>query len=121
MLGRELAKRAGIAPNYLSKILWTLGTAGLIDATRGSSGGYRLRKNPEEIHLIEVVKLFEKSQQWAACFLGGGRECSDSSPCSAHETWNQVGKAYMCFLESTTIAQISDHSPAPPDGASPDA
>lgn len=32
--GRELAKRAGIPANYLSKILWTLGGAGFIGATR---------------------------------------------------------------------------------------
>src|SRR5690349_4716071 len=40
MLGRDLAEQAGIPANYLSKIMWTLGNAGLIDATRGNHGGY---------------------------------------------------------------------------------
>ena len=31
MLGREIAEQAAIPANYLSKILWTLGNAGIID------------------------------------------------------------------------------------------
>ena len=58
MLGRELADRAEVPPNYLSKILWALGNAGIIDATRGNGGGYRLKRTPSEIRLFEVVELF---------------------------------------------------------------
>jgi hypothetical protein len=39
MLGRELAEQAAIPANYLSKILWTLENAVIIDATRGNRGG----------------------------------------------------------------------------------
>lgn len=49
MLGRQLAEGAGIPANYLSKILWTLGNAGIIDATRGNHGGYRLKRSAGEI------------------------------------------------------------------------
>src|SRR5215471_1965372 len=52
ILGRELAKEASIPANYLSKILWTLGNAGIIDATRGSGGGYRLRRGPGAARLF---------------------------------------------------------------------
>jgi DNA-binding IscR family transcriptional regulator len=48
-LGRGLAKQAHIPANYLSKILWTPGGAGIIDATRGSGGEYRLQFAPDEI------------------------------------------------------------------------
>ena len=41
-LGRQLAAREGIPHNYLAKILKELNSAGIVSATRGIGGGYRL-------------------------------------------------------------------------------
>ena len=54
-----LAKRADVPATYLSKVLATLGRAGLVQATRGARGGYRLAKSPDQIHLIDVIELFD--------------------------------------------------------------
>lgn len=112
LLGRELAEQAGIPANYLSKILWTLGNAGLIDATRGNGGGYRLRRCPGDIHLFEIVELFDRDRTKIACFLAGGRDCDQGNPCTAHEAWRAVRTAYIDFLRITTLADIS-HSRRP--------
>lgn len=108
--GRRLAEVAGIPPNYLSKILWTLGVAGLIDAIRGSGGGYRLRRRAESIRLVEVVELFDRQRWSQSCFLSSGRECDEAHQCAAHNAWRRVRTAYAEFLESTTIA---DFAPPP--------
>ena len=107
MLGRDLAERAGIPANYLSKILWTLGNAGLIDATRGNRGGYRLARRAAEIHLFEVVELFDRDRAAVSCFLDGAKECDSQDPCPAHEAWRGVKTAYLDFLRTTTVADIS--------------
>jgi Rrf2 family protein len=109
MLGRELAGQASIPANYLSKILWTLGNAGIIDATRGNRGGYRLRRNAAEIRLFEVVELFERDwdRDNVSCFLGGGKTCDRQNSCSAHEAWREVRIAYFDFLHTKTLADIS--------------
>jgi Rrf2 family protein len=107
ILGRELAKRAEIPANYLSKILLAVGNAGIIEATRGSGGGYRLLRDPHEIRLVEVVDLFDKPRVKPMCLLAGKRRCSDLEPCTAHDRWREVMAAYMKFLEATTIAEIS--------------
>jgi Rrf2 family protein len=60
VLGRDLAESVEIPANYLSKVLVTLRNAGLVVTTRGSGGGYRLSKPAHEIHLIDVVELFEE-------------------------------------------------------------
>jgi len=106
LLGRELAVQAGIPANYLSKILWTLGNAGIIDATRGSGGGYRLKRSAAEIRLFEVVDLFDRDRSRSACLLGG-KECEQSYPCAAHDGWRGVRSAYLDFLHTTTLADIS--------------
>ncbi len=107
-LGRDLAEEAGIPANYLSKILWTLGNAGIIDATRGNGGGYRLKRDAAGIYLFEIVELFDRERAHHACLLGGGKECDAANPCPAHEAWRHVRTVYLDFLHTTTVADISD-------------
>ncbi len=107
ILGRDLAKRADIPANYLSKILWALGGAGIIEATRGTKGGYRIHRNPEDVLLADVVELFEKGRANPHCILAGRELCSDQNPCSAHHAWREARAAYVNFLQTTTIADIA--------------
>jgi Rrf2 family protein len=118
VLGRDLAAKSDIPVNYLSKILLTLRNAGFLATARGTGGGYRLKKRPEEIRLLEVVELFEGSRAKPSCFLGGGKECSDADPCSAHQAWREVRRAYSHFLETTTIAAIAAPLPSKEEPAS---
>jgi len=110
ILGRDLAQDADIPANYLSKILLTLRNAGVLTTARGTGGGYRLRKSPDEIRLIHVVELFDGARARPACLLGC-KECSDQDPCSAHEAWHDVRAAYVAFLENTSLASISKDVP----------
>lgn len=107
MLGRELAETAGVPANYLSKILWTLGNAGIIDATRGNGGGYRLKRSPSEVYLFEIVELFDRDRGKLDCFLGGGKQCDETNPCTAHDAWRGLRSAYLDFLHRTSLADIS--------------
>lgn len=108
VLGRDLARSVGIPANYLSKVLLTLRNAGLVDTTRGSGGGYRLRRPATEIHLIDVVELFDEvSRTKPGCFLGRTRPCSEVKPCTAHSTWKGLQAAYLGFLVSTPLSAIS--------------
>ena len=109
ILGRDLAGAAGIPANYLSKVLLALRNAGIIAAVRGSGGGYRLRRPAAEIKLVEIVGVFDGHGAMQDCMLGGGRTCGDDDPCTAHAEWKHVRETYTHFLESTSIAQISQH------------
>lgn len=107
ILGRDLARAAGIPANYLSKLLLVLGNAGIIDATRGSGGGYRLRRKAADISLSEVVELFDRQRPEKRCLMGGTKECSEEERCGAHEEWRRVRASYWDFLARTTLAQMS--------------
>jgi len=117
ILGRELAERAMIPANYLSKILLILRNAGYVEATRGHGGGYRLLQSPDEIRLIDVVELFEGIRSRPGCLLGEKHDCSEATPCSAHTAWKEVRGAYLNFLESNTVADIAQPVKVP-DGKS---
>lgn len=117
VLGRDLAKDVDVPAHYLSKILAALARAGVLTASRGTRGGYRLARPAEEIKLIEVVEPFEGKRVRPGCLLEPDRPCGDGSGCSAHASWGKAKAAYLEFLESTTLADI--RSSAEPCGAPP--
>lgn len=59
MQGRRLAAEEGIPEGFLVQILQELKRLGLVTATRGSGGGYRLGRDPEELSLGEALDLVE--------------------------------------------------------------
>lgn len=105
--GRDIARRASIPQNYLAKILRTLGAAGLVDAARGTGGGYRLSRSPASIHLADVVGLFDPARSASECLLDNTSACSDATACAAHRSWRHVKEAYVRFLETTTLAKLA--------------
>jgi Rrf2 family protein len=128
MLGRDLAREVGVPAHYLSKVLATLARAGLLAATRGAHGGYRLARPAREIPLVEIVEPFEGQRARPGCLLRPGEPCVDDRTCSAHPEWAKVTAAYLGFLESTTLADIQEGaaagvlpspSPAPLSGPAP--
>jgi Rrf2 family protein len=106
VLGRDLAREVGVPAHYLAKVLATLARAGLLAATRGAKGGYRLARPAAEIPLLEIVEPFEGARARPGCLLRPGEPCGDDRTCSAHAEWAKVKTAYTGFLEATTLADI---------------
>ena len=55
----DLAERFGVSTHHLAKVLRTLAAAGLVQAERGASGGYRFTGNRRRVTLMDIVALFE--------------------------------------------------------------
>ena len=53
---REITDRHGIPGPFLVQILRTLRTAGWVQSTRGSQGGYRLSVDPTQITLLDIAE-----------------------------------------------------------------
>lgn len=106
VLGRDLSRQASVPGNYLSKIMLVMRNAGLVQATRGAGGGYRLARSSSSIRLLDIVSLFDSSAGQLECVLGGS-PCDLNKPCAAHEHWKQVRSHYIQFLEKTTLAELA--------------
>lgn len=66
----ELAEAVKAPEAYLSKILQSLNKATLVQARKGTKGGYALNKLPESISLFDVIVAVDPSQRILKCPLG---------------------------------------------------
>jgi len=107
LLGRDLALTSDIPNNYLAKILLALNKVGIVEASRGPGGGYRLKRPADTITLLEVARVFEGEAAVPSCFLQHSHLCTDGQPCSAHHAWKRVKNTYTAFLTRTTIGGIA--------------
>jgi Rrf2 family protein len=101
----EVSEALEIPANYLGKILHELARAGVLDSCRGKRGGFALAIPPEQLSLLRVVSLFDRVGEEPRCLLGRD-ECSDKSPCAAHQRWKGVSQQVTSFFQDTTVADL---------------
>lgn len=102
----QLADRLGVPGNYLSKTLHQLARAGVLESTRGKSGGFRLGRDAARITLLEVVQPFDDISGRRVCLLGRP-VCSDHAACPAHAKWKSVSDRNADFFRETTVADLT--------------
>lgn len=101
--GRVIAKGAGIPGPYLSQIMGDLVREGLLKATRGAGGGFRLARAAKDISLYDVLLRFEACLADERPCPFGNRICCDEDPCQSHEGWKKVRESFKRYLRRTSV------------------
>lgn len=99
----EIAEQTRVPAGYLSKVLQTLGRAGLITAARGLRGGYRLSRPAHAICMLEVVNAVEPLGRVHTCPLGLPEH---TSLCPLHRRIDDAVASIERQLESTTLQEL---------------
>jgi Rrf2 family protein len=68
---KDIADKHGISQRFLVQILLHLKGAGLVDSTRGATGGYLLAKAPSQISLADIVHAIDQQPPPAPSALSG--------------------------------------------------
>jgi Rrf2 family protein len=55
----DISQRWSIPKKFLEQILISLKTSGYVKSKKGSEGGYKLTKTPEQISLAEIIRLMD--------------------------------------------------------------
>ncbi len=107
VLAREIARHTGVAPPYLSRILYTLVKAGIVNAKRGYRGGFCLSRPGSRIAVLDVVDAVEHRPREPRCLLGLA-ECSDRTACPVHALWKTARSQVEAQLARLTLDQIAE-------------
>lgn len=103
----DIARRQQIPLPYLSQVLGVLVNGDLLISTRGPSGGYRLKKRPEDISLLEVVTLLQGPVTPTQCSGGNSEhDCDRFQGCGLAGVWSQLKTANEKVLGRTTLEEI---------------
>ena len=107
----EIASELDVPQNYLSKTLHQLARDGVLSATRGPAGGFRLAITPERLTLQRIISLFATAGG-RRCILGHGI-CGRVPACPAHARWAPVAEQMRDFYEATTVADLLPAASSP--------
>ncbi len=116
----ELARGTAVPRSVLEQVMPTLRSAGIVRSERGAHGGYRLNKEPEEITLERIVRLFQGPLAPIGCATRTQPEpCPMSVDCSLRFVWEAVRDATIRALAETTFADLAARAGGPWRDGSP--
>ncbi|WP_049236250.1 Rrf2 family transcriptional regulator [Moraxella canis] len=100
----DIAKRQSISISYLEQLFSKLRKKGLVNSTRGASGGYHLAKPLEDIDIMSIITAVDESINATQC--GGKGDCHDGAMCLTHDLWHNLSNHIETYLRKVTLAQL---------------
>ena len=104
----EIASAERLPLPYLEQIVAPLRAAGLVEATRGLHGGYRLSRHPSQVSVGEVVRRLEGPIALVECTTEGyvSGTCEREPGCTSRGVWRQVSEAINQVLNTLSLADL---------------
>lgn len=100
----QIASAYGISHNHLTKIVHKMRLQGLIDTTRGRSGGMRLARAPGSITVGEIVRWAEDDFALVECHVSGqDSNCVVFQTCNLRHGFRKALDAFMRELDAMTL------------------
>ncbi|MGI5898660.1 MAG: RrF2 family transcriptional regulator [Christensenellales bacterium] len=105
---KDIAERQGVSKKYLEQIVPSLNKAGILRASRGFQGGYRLSKPPAEYTVGDILRIMEGSLAPVACLENDPVKCVRSGDCATLPVWQGLSKVINEYLDSVTLQDMLD-------------
>jgi Rrf2 family protein len=112
----RLAEFHGVPAPYLAKSLQALTRAGIVEATSGRFGGYRLARPASAITLLDIVQAMEGKEPLFQCTeirrRGPSRVAGRDYPkvCGIATAMWRAERAWEDVLKDTTIADLAQQT-----------
>ena len=102
---RVAAEQNDVPYSFARSIQHSLVHAGIIESLRGVHGGMRLKVDPSQVTLKEVVEAVQGPFVMNNC-CAEGADCNRSCFCQFHPVWNGVQSLVSDYLASVTLEEI---------------
>ena len=100
----EITERSDIPARYLEQVLLQLKNAGVLSSKAGPGGGYRLRRDPGEVTLLEIVRLIDGPVAPVRCVSHTAYEkCPHEDDCALRPIMSDVRDAIAEILAGLTL------------------
>lgn len=102
---RRIAEGMDIPARFLPQVMADLVRGGLVEATTGRNGGYRLARPATAISLLDVVDAVEGDSRRRTCVLRGG-PCGLDGYCDVHDVFFAAQDAMLRTLAEASLASL---------------
>ena len=104
---KTLSHRRNLSVKYLEQILIQLGKSGLVTGSRGTNGGYKLSKKPDEYTAGEILRVMEGE-------LTPRGTCENNHLESKGNDffWKEFTNNINSFVDSITLEQLAQKNKA---------
>lgn len=106
----KIAEEERIPKKFLEQILLDLRNAGYLYSKKGAGGGYSLNKAPEEIFLVDILRITDGPIAMVPCasqkFYHKCDECKQETTCGIRDVFVDLRNAALKILSETSISDI---------------
>lgn len=106
---REISGSEGISLAYAEKLLHRLTKAGLALSVRGTRGGFRLSKSPDEVTVGQAVRALGSFLTHAAIcqrYTGDVSRCVHNKDCGLRPVWSTVNYHIRRLLDHLPLSVL---------------
>ncbi len=100
-----IAAATRLPPATVAKLLKALAHSGLVSATRGAAGGYRLARLPAAISVAEVVAAIDGDIGMTQCSVHV-EDCDRTAYCPTRPHWAAINRAVGAALSAISLDEM---------------
>ena len=100
---KTLSHRRNLSTKYLEQLLIQLSKAGLVNGSRGISGGYKLSKKPSEYTIGEILRVMEGE----LCPLGSFENNTIVSE-GSRSFWKEFESTINNYVDSVHLDDLAE-------------
>ena len=101
---RDIAAELQLSPCFLTKILRSLTTAGILTSLRGPGGGVALARPPDQVSLLDMLCVLHGPALTRACLLGIPH-CHDDGSCPVRSRWAKAHADLQTLFAGVTLQE----------------
>lgn len=102
----EVASRLGLPVPTVSRVLKILSGQDLVETLRGAKGGFRLRRAPSRISVVQVIVAIDGPIGMTECSTTRGL-CAQEGDCTIRANWQRINRVIVQALEDVTLEQMT--------------
>jgi Rrf2 family protein len=102
---RLVAEAIGVSPSYLAKLIQVLARAGIVEMSRGASGGFSVAGDPTARSALDVLVAMDGALPTRHCLFSNAA-CA-SGCCAVRTLCDEVGQRAEAVLKVTSVADLA--------------
>ncbi len=103
---RDIAQATHIPVPTVTKVMKKLAKEGLLNSTRGASGGYVLSRASNEINVAEIIEALEGPIAITECNASESL-CDQEPNCPVRDHWHVINVAIQGALQGIPLARMA--------------